>query len=480
MATIIQIPGDKRLFVAGMYWRHEDRKPNRKRLLEGTQDRDFWTTVRRTVNRTTQSGFCSPILNERGKPISGKSVSLAATLAEVLQEPWLGVFDLGNGQYWYIAVRDNYEILPDGDIVGDFDTVERIRREHAGYGEWSEKGFVDGGIDQIAELVRKSKKTWAIKDIRKRPWIMPAVAGVVLAGVAVGGMAVWHQHEEAEEHARLLAAQQRLLVIRAMQAKKVAANVPWLKQASPASFLNQCEQDMYGVPLSVDGWLLDGMNCIGRPVPPLLALPAATGASHAPSHAGGVTVILDAHWKRTMGATALAKPDGALGRMGNHITGAWVGILQGGALANIRDDDDGQLLDASDAVALLYGQAQALGVKATVSMPNVTSNGMPGAPKQAPHPISSALWHALSVSIKGPSALLLNTGSWWSSVPGLRLDRLQVSADTTGKNKQTGTNTLITGTLYVRSYHQGRTGTQQPLGRVQPHPMLHEDNIHAQ
>lgn len=457
MAAIIRIPGDKRLFVAGMYWRHEDRKPNRKRLLEGTQDQDYWTTVRRTINRTTQSGFCSPILNERGKPISGKTVSLAATLAEVLQEPWLGVFDLGKGQYWYIAVRDNYEILPDGDIVGDFDAVERIRREHAGYGEWSEKGFVDGGIDQIAELVRKSKKTWAIKDIRKRPWIRPVIAGVVMSGVAVGGMAVWHQHEEAEERARLLAAQQRLLVIRAMQAKKAAANVPWLKQSGPASFLDQCAREMYSVPLSVDGWLLDGMDCVGRPEP------------HATS------VILDAHWKRTMGATALAKPDGVLGRMGNHVTGTWEKPVE------IPVDQDGELQDAAHAVAILYGQAQALGVKATVSMPNTTRNGMPGAPMQAPHPVSGALWRALSVSIKGPSVLLLNTGSWWSNVPGLRLDRLQVSADTTGKSNQTGTNTLITGTLYVRG--TDAFPEKHPMAITPSQgatPIIHKESTHAQ
>ncbi|MDA8153084.1 MAG: type 4b pilus protein PilO2 [Acidithiobacillus sp.] len=457
MATIIQIPGDKRLFVAGMYWRHEDRKPNRKRLLEGAQDRDYWTSVRRTISRTTQSGFCAPILNERGKPVSGEAVSLAATVAEVLQEPWLGVFDLGNGQYWYIAVRDNYEILPDGDIVGDFDTVERVRREHAGYGEWSEKGFVDGGTDQIAELVRKSKKTWAVKDIRKRPWVMPAVAGVVLAGVAIGGMTVWHQREEAEEHARLLAAQQRLLVLRAMQAKKAAANVPWLKQASPDSFLDLCARKMYGVPLSVDGWLLDGMVCTGRPL---------QGANPAP-HA--VSVELNVHWKRVMGATALAKPNGVLGRTGNHITGAW------GTPMEISIDHDGQLLDAPHAVALLYGQAQALGVKATVSTPNpATRNSMPGAPKPVPHPAFGSLWHALSVSIRGPSFLLLNTGSWWNSVPGLRLNRLKVFADTADKNKQTGSITLITGTLYVRSSQQERAGIRQPL------QMLREDNIHAQ
>ncbi|MHB1630933.1 MAG: type 4b pilus protein PilO2 [Acidithiobacillus sp.] len=454
MTSIIQIPGDKRLLVAGMYWRHEDRKPNRKRLLEGAQERDYWTTVRRTASRSTQSGFCEPLLNEKGRPLKGKAVSLAATVAEVLQEPWLGLFDIGNNQYWYIAVRDNYEILPDGDLVGDFDTVERIRREHAGYGEWSV--FVDGGIDKIAELVRKSKKTWAVQDVRKRPWIMPAVAGVVLAGVAVGGMVVWHRHEEAEERTRLLAAQQRMLVLRAMQTRKAAANVPWLKQASPESFLDQCGREIYGVPLSVDGWLLDGMICSGRPV----------------SHA--ISVSLNAHWRRVMGATALAKPDGVLGRTGNHITGAW------GAPVEIPVDRNGELLGAAQAAALLYGQAQALGVKATVSMPNpATRNGMPGAPKPSPHPVSGALWHALSVSIKGPSVLLLNTGSWWNGVPGLRLNQLQVSAETaagkTGKTGQTqGTNTLITGTLYVRGAIDAH-----PESRL-PHPILHEGTAHAQ
>lgn len=426
MAAILQIPGDKRRFVMGLYWRHEDRKPARKQLLEGAQGRDTWVTVRRTMSRTLQSGFCAPILNDKGKPVSGKVVSLAATVAEVLQEPWLGVFDLGNGQYWYIAVRDNYEILPDGDVIGDFDTVERIRREHAGYGEWSEQGFVDGGIDQIAELVRKSQKNWAIRDIRKRPWILPAVASVVLAGVVAGGAIAWHRHEEAVEHARLLAAQRRLLVLRAMQAKRTAANVPWLKQPAPGAFLDQCARQMDAVPLSVDGWLLDGMTC------------TAQGQGRASR------VLLDARWSRGMGATALAKPDGILGRRGNHLTGAW------GNPTEIPVDRDGELLDENQAVALLYGQAQALGVKAAVAVPNNARTGMPGAPKGPVHRKPATLWKSLSVSIKGPSALLWNTGGWWDGIPGLRLDRVRVSADASGKNRQAGTNTQITGTLYVR------------------------------
>jgi hypothetical protein len=97
MAVILDIPGDKRRFVAGMYWRHEDRKPSRQSLLDGARKKDWWVVVRRTKSRSYQSGFCPPILNGKGKPLKGNHVSLAASIAEVLQEPWLGIFDLGNG-----------------------------------------------------------------------------------------------------------------------------------------------------------------------------------------------------------------------------------------------------------------------------------------------------------------------------------------------------------------------------------------------
>jgi len=194
MPVLIQIPGDKRTFAAGLYWRHEDRKPSRKDLLAGARGSDFWVAQRRTKNRSLQSGFCRPLLQKdllgnsapSDKPYKGRVYSLAAAVADVLQEPWLGIFDIGEGLYWYIAVRDSYEILPDGDAVGDRYAIEELRRQHAAYGEPTI--FRDGNLDDIALLLRQGPKVSPLSDVRKNPMKPLIIAAVSTSTVAGGGV----------------------------------------------------------------------------------------------------------------------------------------------------------------------------------------------------------------------------------------------------------------------------------------------------
>ncbi len=442
MAAILDIPGDKRRFVAGMYWRHEDRKPVRRSLLDGARKKDWWVVVRRTQNRTYQSGFCPPILGDKGKPgLPRNTVSLAASIAEVLQEPWLGLFDLGDGRYWYIAVRDNYEILPDGDVIGDQDTVARIREEHASYGEWTV--FVDGGVEKIAELVRKSKTAWTIRDIRKRPWVMPLITGgAILAGSLAGGI-VWEHQEELLRARRIAQEQQRLAVLRAMRQREAAANVPWLKVPSPGIFLDACGRAMGQVPLSSSGWLLAGLSCAVAPASPQDAI-----------------LTLQARWARAEGATALQRPAGQLMDQGNAIAGP------AGVPEKIPADRDGILLSSASAKALLYGEGQSIGAKVLVSHAAAPQGRMPGE-KAAPAPKAAGQpWRNLSISIQGDGPTLLSSGVLWDRVPGLRLTRLDTQS---GKN---GESVKIIGDLYVRS-----ASASMPVkvpARTTPHSALLE------
>lgn len=431
MAAILDIAGNKRRFVAGMYWRHEDRKPSRRALVDGARKKDWWIVVRRTQNRTYQSGFCPPILNDRGRALTGNKVSLAASVAEVLQEPWLGLFDLGDGRYWYIAVRDNYEILPDGDVIGDYDTVARIREEHASYGEWTV--FVDGGLEKIAELVRKSKTAWTIRDIRKRPWMVPLIAsgGLILAGA--GGGIVWKHHDDVLRARRIAQTQQRLAVLHAMQARESAANVPWLKVPAPGVFLSACASAMDNVPLSAEGWLLDGLSCLATPAPMRVVTTHSPGADLQGAH-----LLLQARWARAAGATTLQRPQGRILDQGNTI----VGTL--GAPAALPVDQTGVLLPATDAEALLYGEGQRLGAKVMVSQAAAALGRMPGGKAPAPKATNKP-WQGLQVSIQGEGPMLLSAGDLWDRVPGLRLTRLIMQP---GKH---GATAKLIGELYVRS-----------------------------
>lgn len=443
-AAIIRLPGDKRLFVAGMYWRHEDRMPGRQQLLRGARGRDFWTTVRRTANRSVQSGFCAPVLDAQGKPQKGKLVSLAATVAEVLQEPWLGIFDLGDGRYWYVAVRDNYEILPDGDVIGDYDTVERIRREHAGYGEWTV--FIDGGVDRIIDLVRKAKRQWLVRDVRQRPWVLPVLGMAALGAAGTVGLTLLHRHEATLEQERAAAMQRRMEVLRAMAAQQAAANVPWLQSAAPSDFLAACAHAVADTPLSVDGWILRGVLC------------AQQGAQQ-----GVASIAVSALWARGEGATTLYRPAGQIDARGERIIGSALSLSAPVATASRLDS-----LNAAS--ALLYGQAQSLGITVDVDVPaDPAQHALPGAQEKPAARGGDALWKPLQVRLSGPAVVLLDSGAFWDAVPGLRLERLVIGASATkpgDADGASGTNpdgagdaldaAQLMGTLYVKEGQDGQ------------------------
>ncbi|MEY2341443.1 type 4b pilus protein PilO2 [Acidithiobacillus sp. IBUN Pt1247-S3] len=439
MALLIQIPGEKRRFLAGMYWRHEDRYPSHKALLDGARGRDFWVAVRRTKMRSIQSGFCEPAMDpvtgmdsRTNKPISGKVYSLAGALAEVLEEPWLGIFDLGNGLYWYIAVRENYEILPDGDVIGDFDTVDRARRGHASYGEWS--NLLDGGIDELAELVRKSRKPPLLRDVRRKPWVTPVLfgAGAVAIGSAVmGGLYFYNQHEAQIEAQKRIAVAHRIAIERAMDAKKAAANVPWRRTPVPSALVSHCLQALSTVPVSKSGWVLHRVQCVAQPSP--------AGAWRE-----------TAAWAIGPGATTLHHPQGILASSGKAITEGIVG--QGKLIVPATAG----VASASIAQAQLYGIAQLLGIKVRI-FPIVSPAGkaLPGQQKataqkgRAHHP-----WNTFGVMMQCPLPVLQEAAGLLDTVPGLRLSTVIVQGFGFGNGKNNagiGLSTAkIAGKLYVQ------------------------------
>ncbi|WP_248885911.1 type 4b pilus protein PilO2 [Acidithiobacillus acidisediminis] len=412
MPGLIKIPGDKRVFVAGMYWRHEDRKPSRKTLLAGARGTDFWVAQRRTKSRSLQSGFSRPLtgadfLTEGGKKAAlnkvyrGTAYSLAAAMADVLQEPWLGIFDLGNGLYWYIAVRDSYEILPDGDAVGDWEAVDNLRRQHAAYGEPSV--FRDGGLEEIAEILRQGPKITPVVDVRKNPAMPAILGGGALAAAAAGGLVFWHIHEEQVEKSQLLAQEQRIAIERAMAARRAANRVlPWAAQPFPSAFLRDCMGFAQGIPLSDKGWGLKSIAC----------------------RVSNGQVLAQETWSWSPGATALYRPKGQLLERGKT-------VLQTLRVGSIAASGDGQTLPVQRAEETAYGVAQALALDIRLSAPVApVQKTLPGE-RPAPKPAKSEKpWETMNVVLKGPLAQWGNQSLW--DIPGLRFTQLLFTPSKTG------------------------------------------------
>ena len=328
VARVIQLPGDKRRLVVGMRWRHEDRAPAAKALRAAAKERGRWVCRRRTSMGSHQTGFASLELGRKAVAMQ----SLGALVADAKPEPWLGIFDLGDGLYWYIAVRDNQEILPDGDVIGNRDDIEDARARHASFGGWE---YVDGDAGTVLSLISGSKRSFPVVDSEARPWLAPAVGGASLLLVSAAGLTLWHRHEQAvaQQRQEALARQQALRAAMAARVPKAAVILPWTQLASAADFLQTCGRAFDATPLAQDGWVLSAWDCLQAP--------------------GGQTTV-DRTWRR-VGGTDLRTPAGLLSADGNTVRTSL-------PLARPLPPGAGAILASDPAERAVRGMAQTLGL----------------------------------------------------------------------------------------------------------------------
>ncbi|MHB1669379.1 MAG: type 4b pilus protein PilO2 [Thiomonas sp.] len=392
-ARVIQLPGDKRKLVVGMRWRHEDRAPAAKALRVAAKERGRWVCRRRTSMGSHQTGFASLELGRKAAAMQ----SLGALMADAKPEPWLGIFDLGDELYWYIAVRDNQEILPDGDVIGNRDDIEEARARHASFGGWE---YVDGDAGAVLNLISDSKRSFPVVDSEARPWLAPAVGGAALLLVSAAGFMLWHHHEQAvaQQRQEALARQQALQAAMAARVPKAAAILPWTQLASAADFLQTCGRAFDATPLAQDGWVLSAWDCVQAP--------------------GGQATV-DRTWTR-MGGTDLRTPDGVLSADGNTVKTSL-------RLARPLPPGAGAILASDPAERAIRGMAQTLGLSLSLTSPaaDPPSAGLPGAAPVVRQKTPAGPWTIRSVGIELPAppwALGMQQPS--DAVPGLRWTRI--------------------------------------------------------
>lgn len=263
MAQIIQLPGLKQRFVAGMRWRHEDHRPTPASLAKASRDYGKWGLGWRTSLGGFQSAYMPPLA---GMKRPRDLLSLAAIIADVKSEPWQGRFEIGDGLYWLIAVRDNQEILPNGDVVGDEQTIAELQDELASLGHWEEE--VEGTIEDLAEIIRKEgikrQRAARIVDLQHKTWMAPFVGIAAVGAISAIGLHEWqvHQRALALQRAEALARQQAIERAMAAKAAAAAANiVPWQSMPLPSGVLNACATSWNRQPLDLQGWNLDSWHC---------------------------------------------------------------------------------------------------------------------------------------------------------------------------------------------------------------------------
>lgn len=383
MARVIQL--GKRSWLAGMTWVSYEDAPNKEELMEDASRLGAsWTSVRIGAS-AVQAGFSAPVADLKHP---SKLFSLAAMLADSREQPWLGIFKIQEGVWWYIAVRDGHAILPDGDVVGGEAEIHAARDRHSGYTDWK---YIEGDISLLDEFVKNiSEKPTLVRSLtgesqRALPLLISAVVVAVLLG---GSYWWWHEKQSALERERIEAM--------AKMRARLLANQPVVTLPSPLlttpeanDWLAACGNAV-DLPLSRYGWVHDGVSC-------------------------GTSAAM-VHWTRQDGATVANRPAGTLGDHGNSVDEA---IQLTGLKRQGRDD----AIDLPAAKLLLRAWAQAANFTLTLTEPkpapvlpgatNVPSQNKPGEPVPRPQAI-----FALEIPVS-PFGLDM------SSIPGLRLTGLK-------------------------------------------------------
>lgn len=261
MAGIIQI--GKRQWVAGMTWRSYEDTPEKADLAEDAEMlRAQWVSVRNGKD-AIQGGFCAPIDGFQ-KPVNMSS--LAAMLADSKKQPWLGIFKISEGLWWYIAVRDNNAILPDGDVLGGKEAIEAARQRHSGHAAWEyvegDLEFLSNLIDQIDERLTPVKLLGAglLPDISVSGLV--AIAAVTVC--ALGGGWWWWQQQEMEaarEKARQVQMAEMRKQLLAGKAMAAAPTSPMATTPAPNDWLSACAAAWHPFEISDMGWFLDKRSC---------------------------------------------------------------------------------------------------------------------------------------------------------------------------------------------------------------------------
>lgn len=288
--NIIEVNGTA--FYVGMQWDAYASIPSKSEIRDEAEIKNATAYVLRQGANSVQVGFCDTSIDD----IPRNTASLAAHLADSAREPWLGIFELGQGRWWYVAVRDHNAILPDGDVIGTEDDVRAARDAHSGYTDWQ---YIQGDIKDLAALVQEVKiKPARLKSVRptarERSQALIA-AGVVTASVLIASAGAWYFFEQQEEQTlRQRQAQELNARNGKIEAAKKAFVSGYYTTPSPGKVITACRQVFADTPISLHGWIADQIAC---------------------TPANAVTT-----WTRGEGASVRTVPPGAISEDGEKVT----------------------------------------------------------------------------------------------------------------------------------------------------------------
>lgn len=274
---VIEVNGHS--FVSGLYWQTmlKVRSYEAEAKEIGKSIGMDIVTIRRT-SMVIQAGF-APL----GKGALKGMYSLAAALAQVLGDCWLGAFpvDGADDRYAFVAVLDG-AVMPGREFIGTRDAVEQALREtHSlveGQGKKWERvlapvAFEFGGeAISLAELLQP-------KQLKPSAKLKPLTFGMtkreiaITAGVIGGalvlllaGLFAKHAYDKRQDDAREALARKQMAALAAAGAHAAVAQAPartWATQPPAIQAAQACDGALGLLPLAVSGWIFDSATCAG-------------------------------------------------------------------------------------------------------------------------------------------------------------------------------------------------------------------------
>jgi hypothetical protein len=255
------IETDTHVWVAGVSWLTFASRPPTKDLLELARESHSGYVALRSAG-AFQVGFSQ--LDKLPKN-SGKNkkpvLCLGPAISMSHSAPWRGIFDLGDGQFWYIAVRDNFAITVDGDVVGERALIDRIADSHAFYDDWNE---VEGTLEDVLGFATAPEAPQVLlaraKGGPSRAVALGAGAVVVASLLALGGVKVFEHWRARRDAEHALIAQARAKALLKLQASD-HDRAQTVSIIDPQVMLSSCAQKMLNVPTVYQGWTLQRISC---------------------------------------------------------------------------------------------------------------------------------------------------------------------------------------------------------------------------
>jgi len=411
---LIKING--RSFVIGLYWIPvTSERVKRQEIQQYAEDAKGVLGQPADAYALRLSGSPQLGLAVAGEPELPKAWSLAANIAVLYREPWLGVYRLSEDRYWFIAVHSGQAIMNDGDLVGTYDEVMEAKERHLAIDGWDERS---GGISELSEMVARVQRL----DGRLRPvkiafpWKTALRVGIAAGALAIVG-AGWRLYEARKE--RLLEQRRQEQLLRESLARgrhepeQPPTSMPWAEQPTTDSLLGRCVGIFSGSPLFVGGWRAEEWSC---------------DQSH-----------WEYKWVLEPGGSLLVAPAGQINQDGSL-------IAQSGPMGpNFRYRREALLAEQS-ALRALYGTLQRLNIKPTVTLQNPTPKVLPGDKPPPPDP-----WSKYSVAFILPVNPELFV-SELARIPGFRV--VKVSAKLSAA--------VDSGSVRANSDRQNQTSGSQP------------------